>query len=217
MSQQTFRGTLAQTSHIDLQHIAPGTEAPTSAPAAGRKRKQPRRVTAADLKGLALDYLDRFAATRQRLRQVMLRKIRNSARLHGDDPEPIIAALDQAILWLEGRGFLSDKAYAESKARALVDRGISRAHILAKLAAKGVGGDDARAALDSVALEYEEPELEAAQRYARRRRLGPYRLDAETRAARRDKDLAAMARAGFAGRIARQVIDADAAGQDLTP
>ncbi len=211
MSQQTFRGTLAQTSHIDLQEIAPGTEVPGgAAPSAGRKRKAPRRVTAADLKGLALDYLDRFAASRQRLRQVMLRKIRKSARLHGDDPEPIIAALDQAILWLEGRGFLSDKAYAESKARALVARGTSRAHILAKLAAKGVGGEDARAALDSVALEYEEPELEAAQRYARRRRLGPYRLDAETRAAARDKDLAAMARAGFAGRVARQVIDSEA-------
>jgi len=172
-------------------------------------RRAPRRIAAADLKGLALDYLDRFAATRQRLRQVMLRKIRKSARLHGDDPEPIIAALDEAIRWLEGRGFLSDKAYAEGKARALAARGTSRAHILANLAAKGVGGDDARAALDSLALEYEEPELEAAQRYARRRRLGPYRNDAETRAAQRNKDLAAMARAGFAGRIARQVIDAE--------
>ena len=173
--------------------------------------KAPRRVAAADLKGLALDYLDRFAATRQRLRQVMLRKIRNSVRAHGDDPEPIIAALDEAILWLEGRGFLSDKAYAEGKARALVSRGTSRSHILADLAAKGVAGDTARAALDSVSLEYEEPELEAAQRYARRRRLGPYRNDPEARAARREKDLAALARAGFPGRIARQVIDSDLA------
>lgn len=184
--------------------------APAGAAKAPKPGRAPRRIAAADLKGLALDYLDRFAATRLRLRQVMLRKIRKSARLHGDDPEPIIAALDEAIRWLEGRGFLSDKAYAESKARSLAARGTSRAHILANLAAKGVTGDDARAALDSLALEYEEPELEAAQRYARRRRLGPYRNDAETRAAQRSKDLAAMARAGFAGRIARQVIDADA-------
>lgn len=202
-------------SHESLQDTAdtpakPRNESSHSASAkAAKPGRAPRRIAAADLKGLALDYLDRFAATRQRLRQVMLRKIRKSARLHGDDPEPIIAALDEAILWLEGRGFLSDKAYAESKARALVARGTSRAHILANLASKGVAGDTARAALDSVALEYEEPELEAAQRYARRRRLGPYRLDAETRAARRDKDLAALARAGFAGRIARQVIDSE--------
>jgi regulatory protein len=195
----------------ELAHVEAGVSARSSKSNEAKPAKSSRRVTAADLKGLALDYLDRFAATRLRLRQVMLRKIRKSARLHGDDPEPIIAALDEAIQWLEGRGFLSDKAYAESKARALVARGTSRAHIIANLAAKGVGGDDARAALAQVALEYEEPELEAAQRYARRRRLGPYRLDAEARAAARNKDLATMARAGFASRIARQVIDAEEA------
>ncbi|MDE0409722.1 MAG: RecX family transcriptional regulator, partial [Alphaproteobacteria bacterium] len=44
---------------------------------------------------------------------------------------------------------------------------------------------------------------------ARRRRLGPWRDPAE-RAARRQKDLAAMARAGFRLDVARQVIDAEA-------
>jgi len=169
--------------------------------------RPPRRLTPADLKGAALDYLDRFAATRARLRQVMLRKIRNSVRAHGDDPAPMIAALDEAIVWLEGRGFLSDRAYAEAKARTLSARGTSRAHIVANLASKGVSAEVARAAVDRLSAEYEEPELEAARRYARRRRLGPYRGDA--RAECRDKDLAAMARAGFAGRIARQIIDAE--------
>ena len=42
---------------------------------------------------------------------------------------------------------------------------------------------------------------------ARRRRLGPFRLP-EQRADRRTKDLAAMARAGFAFDVARKVIDA---------
>ena len=209
-SQNTFRGTsqALQTVSQDLTQVGVA-DAPPSSPAS-RSRRAPRRVTAADLKGLALDYLDRFSATKQRVRQVMLRKIRLSARAHGDDPAPIIAALDEAIQWLEGRGFISDKVYAEGKARALAARGTSRQRILANLAAKGVGGEDAREALDRLALEYEEPELEAAQRYARRRRIGPYRADPEARAERRDKDLACMARAGFAGRVARQVIDAEA-------
>jgi regulatory protein len=170
---------------------------------------RPRRLTAADLKGAALDYLDRFAASRARLRQVMLRKIRNSSRVHGDDPAPLLAALDKTIEWLEESGFLSDRAYAEAKARSLSARGTSRAHIIAKLASKGVEGETARAAVDRLSMEYEEPELEAARRYARRRRLGPYRIADESRAECRDKDLAAMARAGFAGRVARQVIDAE--------
>ena len=172
--------------------------------------RPPRRLTPADLKGAALDYLDRFAATRAHLRQVMLRKIRQSARAHGDDPAPLIAALDDTIQWLEASGFLSDRAYAEAKARTLTARGTSRAHIIAKLASKGVDAEAARAAVERLSVEYEEPELEAARRYARRRRLGPYRSADETRAECRDKDLAAMTRAGFAGRVARQVIDAEA-------
>jgi regulatory protein len=171
--------------------------------------RSPRRLAPADLKGAALDYLDRFAATRARLRQVMLRKIRNSVRAHGDDPAPMLAALEETIQWLEASGFLSDRAYAEAKARALAARGTSRAHIIASLASKGVAVEAARAAVDRLSMEYQEPELEAARRYARRRRLGPYRDADDARAECRDKDLAAMARAGFAGRIARQVIDAE--------
>jgi regulatory protein len=171
--------------------------------------KPPRRLTPADLKGAALDYLDRFAATRARVRQVMLRKIRSSARAHGDDPAALMAALEETVQWLEDSGFLSDRAYAEAKARSLAARGTSRAHIIANLASKGVAADAARAAVDRLSVEYEEPELEAARRYARRRRLGPYRLADRARAECRDKDLAAMARAGFGGRIARQVIDAE--------
>ncbi|MGH6891628.1 MAG: RecX family transcriptional regulator [Dongiaceae bacterium] len=166
-------------------------------------------MTPADLKGAALDYLDRYAATRARLRQVMLRKIRASVRAHGDGLAPMLAALEEAIQWLEGRGFISDQAYADAKARALAARGTSRAHILAKLASKGVAAEAARAAVDHLSAEHHEPELEAARRYARRRRLGPYRGEGNARAECRDKDLAAMARAGFAGRIARQVIDAE--------
>lgn len=171
--------------------------------------RPPRRLAPADLKGAALDYLDRFAATRARVRQVMLRKIRSSVRAHGDDPAPLLAALEETVQWLELSGFLSDRAYAEAKARALAARGTSRAHIIARLAAKGVETETARAAIDRLSMEYEEPELEAARRYARRRRLGPYRGADDIRAECRDKDLAAMARAGFAGRVARQVIDAE--------
>ncbi len=171
--------------------------------------RPPRRLAPADLKGAALDYLDRFAATRARLRQVMLRKIRNSVHAHGDDPAPLVAALDQTVEWLEAQGFLSDRAYAEAKARALTARGTSRVHVIARLASKGVATETAQAAVDRLSMEYEEPELEAARRYARRRRLGPYRGADETRAECREKDLAAMARAGFAGRVARQVIDAE--------
>ena len=58
-------------------------------------------------------------------------------------------------------------------------------------------------------IEYEEPELEAARRYAQAPAPRPLSQRDETRAECRNKDLAAMARAGFAGRIARQIIDSE--------
>ena len=49
---------------------------------------------------------------------------------------------------------------------------------------------------------------DAARVFARRRRLGPYRTGGK-RDERRDKDLAAMCRAGFSFEIARRIIDAE--------
>ena len=53
-----------------------------------------------------------------------------------------------------------------------------------------------------------DPDLAAALAFARRRRLGPFRPQGE-RAARRLKDLAALARQGFAADLARRIVDAE--------
>ncbi len=80
-----------------------------------------------------------------------------------------------------------------------------------KLAQKGVDNDVIEAAL--LFLEEEEQtenlDLAAAVRLARRRRLGPYRSeDADVRSERREKDMAVLARAGFAYDVVKDVIDA---------
>jgi regulatory protein len=74
--------------------------------------------------------------------------------------------------------------------------------------AKGVGPEDAEAALAALKKDAADPDLAAGLAFARRRRLGPFRPAAE-REARRLKDLAALARQGFALELARRVIDAD--------
>ncbi len=171
--------------------------------------RPPRRLTPADLKGAALDYLDRFAATRARLRQVMLRKIRNSVRAHGDDPAPIMAALDETIQWLEAQRFPQRPGLCRSaRPGALSARGTSRAHILANLASKGVESEDrargGRWPADGIRG------AGVGGRAALCAAPAPRPLSRRgARAECRNKDLAAMARAGFAGRIARQVIDSE--------
>ncbi|HZW47967.1 MAG TPA: regulatory protein RecX, partial [Microvirga sp.] len=53
----------------------------------------------------------------------------------------------------------------------------------------------------------EDDEERAARAFARRRKLGPYRPG--ERVPYRDKDLAAMARAGFRFDVARSIIDGE--------
>ncbi len=83
--------------------------------------------------------------------------------------------------------------------------------------AKGLDGDQVEKALSSLeGAEEGEAEWNAALAYARRRRLGGFRpdrgLSQDEARARRDKDIAAMARAGFDLDTARRVIDRE--GED---
>ncbi|HVI88492.1 MAG TPA: RecX family transcriptional regulator [Dongiaceae bacterium] len=170
------------------------------------RRRPPPRLTPANLRQAVLDYLDRFVASAKRLDQVMQRKIKASAQAHGDDPAPLQAALPAILAGLAQQGILNDRALAEAKVRAMIRRGGSRTKIRANLAAKGIDADTADQALTRMRLEFDDPDLEAAIAYARRRRLGRFRTDPDSRTANRQKDLAAMARAGFAPSLARQAL-----------
>ena len=173
------------------------------------RRRPPPRLTPANLRQAVLDYLDRFVASVRRLEQVMQRKIKASAAAHGDDPAPLLAALPGVIAGLAAQGILNDRNLAEAKVRSMIRRGGSRSKIRANLASKGIDAETADLAMDRMKLEFDDPELEAAIAYARRRRLGYFRTDADSRAANRQKDLAAMARAGFAPALARRALECD--------
>ena len=173
-----------------------------------RKRRAPMKADAASLRRWALRYLDRYAASASRLRRLMDRKIAASARAHGTEPEAARAQADALLTELIAAGILNDRAHAEQQAGALRRRGLSRKAVIARLAAKGLDGDDIQSALGEIDAPSEDPDLEAAVRYARRRRLGAYRRP-EERPDRRDRDLAALARQGFDHELARKVIDSD--------
>lgn len=169
-------------------------------------RKKPRKLKPADLKDAALHYLGRYAASTARLRQVMTRRIRNSAKAHDFDPAPLLDDLETVIEMLLRTGLLNDAAFAEAKTRSLNRRGGSRRQIAAKLTAAGVKNPEMKAALTSLEEEMPEAEFAAALAYARRRRLGVHRDTPDLGPERRRKDLMAMQRAGFAHDIARRAL-----------
>ncbi len=183
-----------------------------------RERKAPRKVTRAALMNAAVYYLQRFAASREGVRRVLTTKVRRSLAHHGGDAEEAAAWVEEVLDTLQKQGFLDDAAFAEARARSLAARGTAGRAIRMKLAQKGVDRDIIDHALASLAEEVgyrtgqgedANPDLTAAVAYARRRRLGPYRADPDARAARREKDMAALARQGFSPDIALKVIDAE--------
>jgi regulatory protein len=172
-------------------------------------REPPRRPTPASLEAAGLYYLARYAASAEQLRRVLRRRVDRAARAYPDFDREVAAGWIAALVerWLAA-GLLDDATFAEARVRSLRRRGASQRHIRGALAAKGVDAETAVEALGRAEAGGDAAEAEAARRFARRRRLGPWR-QADARAAHRMKDLAAMARAGFARTIAIYVIDAD--------
>lgn len=169
-----------------------------------------RPETPARLEHAALAHLRRFPASSADLRRILERRIaRAEARGVGGDRDALTAAIADIIERFTARGLLDDAALARGLARSLRGRGLARRAIEHRLRAKGLAPELIRAAVaevDDGADSDLAPDLLAAWRLARRRRLGPFcRGD---RAERRGRDLAALGRAGFGFEVARTVVDA---------
>ena len=171
-------------------------------------RRKPRKATAAYLERVALWYLERYAASSAGLRRVLERRVDRSATEHGTDSDEGREMVRALIERFERVGLLDDRQFAENRARSLHERGTSVRMIRSKLMAKGIAPHLIDGAVDALSDDLGDLNVLAAVRYARRRRLGVFR-DPAKREERREKDLAAMARAGFGYDTARQIVDAD--------
>lgn len=182
-----------------------------------RRRKQPKPATPDRLVHAAESYVARFQATEAMLRDVLMRRVRRTERLHGledADRATLLAAIDDICTRYVRVGLIDDAAYAHQHARTLFERGTAPFRIRQRLALKGVAEEVADGALAALAGDDSDGERTACIRLAQRRRLGPFRLRGN-RAEYREKDLATLARAGFGYDTARAVVDAeDAADLD---
>lgn len=173
----------------------------------GRQRRKPRKVTSDSLRNAALHYLERYASSAGNLRQVLRRRVLRAARFHETDRDQADRWIEEIVAGFQSSGILDDAAYAEARVQSMFRQGRSLRAMARELKKKDVADDDIARALDALGSEHGDPNRAAAIRYARKRRLGPFRTD--DRDGRRERDLAAMARAGFDYDTARGIIDAE--------
>lgn len=150
-----------------------------------------------------MHYVARFATSSGKLEGYLKRKLRERG-WEGED-EPDIAGLVERFI---ESNYVDDEAYGRMKASGLLARGYGARRVEEKLRADGLG--------EGVRLANAPGESEAREAllaYARRRRFGPFSTNLQgggPEAARkhREKQLAAILRAGHSFDHARRVVEA---------
>jgi regulatory protein len=174
-------------------------------------KRTARPITAKYLQNAAMFYLERYPSTAEGLRRVLDRRVRKARMLDAPVMDNVEQAIDAIVAKFVDSGVVDDKAFAQTKARALHRRGTSTRLTRQKLKLAGIDGDTLDKAMAGLDEElHTDParrEWRAAAALARRRRLGPFR-PTKDRKDTRARDLAAMARAGFDYDVAKKVIDA---------
>jgi regulatory protein len=149
------------------------------------------------LEELALRYVGRYATTRAKLRSYLARKIRE--RGWSEPRSPDLDALSARFAEL---GYIDDAAFALNKSEALTARGYGKRRVLDKLRMAGVAEDDGVAARDHA----DAGAVDAALRFAERRRIGPFAASSPD-PKQREKAIAALVRAGHGFALARAIAE----------
>jgi regulatory protein len=163
-----------------------------------RNPRKPRPpLSAAKLDELALSYVGRFATSRAKLLAYLKHKVRE--RGWAGEREPELHELADRLVRL---GYVDDRAFALSKARSLTGRGYGERRVRQALTLAGIAEEEAGDACELVEAEA----VESALRFAQRRSLGPFAAERPD-PKRREREMAAMIRAGHRFGLARAIID----------
>jgi regulatory protein len=186
-----------------------------SAERKGRATRQKAPLDEATLRDLALSYAARFATTGAKLEAFLARKIRERGVEQDADGRRVELDVQALVGRLVELGYVDDDAYARARSRDLTGRGYGARRVEQALWAAGVA-EEARE-------EHAPGEAEkrrAAMLMARKRGYGPYARSEAAEAeeepappldpARREKQIAAMLRAGHDYDHVRFVLEASA-------
>lgn len=178
--------------------------------------RKARRITAEYLHNAALFYLQRYAASTGRLREVLTRKIHTSCRDHPDQiPGKLLPLIETEIENLLRLELLNDARYGEMLVSGWRARGLSARMISRKLDQRGLPKDLIPGLLkrpeDGTDETVKDRETLAALRLLQRRKLGPFLPDGTPMEPKEKQKLkarawGALARQGYEGDLIERVM-----------
>ena len=104
-------------------------------------KRTARPITAKYLQNAAAFYLERYPSTAEGLRRVLNRRVRKAEMLDAPVMDNVKQAIEAIVAKFVDAGVIDDKAFAQTKARALHRRGTSTRLTRRKLQIAGVDGD----------------------------------------------------------------------------
>ena len=168
----------------------------------GHTRRRAKPLDRNRLEELALAYVARFATSAGKLRTYLRRKLHERGFVDGEEPD-----IETLISRFVDKGYVDDEAYGRAKANDLVARGYGGRRVEQTLRSAGIAED-----LREVLQPDEAHMRQAVVVLARKRRFGPFgrlgEASAEDARKLREKQLAAVVRAGHDFDMARRVIEA---------
>lgn len=165
-----------------------------------RPRRAPPPLDDERLRELAFAYVARFATSEAKLAGYLRRKLRERGSSEERPPD-----VEGAVARCVELGFVDDTSFAEQKAAALGRRGYGARRVKQALAVAGIAEDTITSVLPD-----DDGALEAARRFAQRKRIGRYAA-APASPELQQKQIAVMLRAGHGLAHARAIVQ----GRDI--
>jgi regulatory protein len=162
-----------------------------------RHEKIRKPLDAGGLDRLALHYVGRYATTQAKLAAYLRRKVSERGWAGNVPPE-----FDAIVGRCAELGYVDDRAFAESRSASLGRRGYGERRINAELKNAGIAPE----ILIKVRPD-DDAALAAADAYARRKRIGSYGPPIKDPKLR-NRQFAAMIRAGHSYDLAKQIVNA---------
>lgn len=169
----------------------------------------PKRLTEARLYNITLYYLQKFEASEMKVRAMLQKRVQKEALKEVEIPQETPQWIENIIKKVVALGYVDDERFAKNQVRNMAQAGKSRTFIINKLAQNGIDSESAKEYMADYDETEETNETERAKKWLKKHAKGAFRTkDAKLFY---QKDLAALARAGFSYAVAKEALqDVDA-------
>ena len=170
-----------------------------------RNKKKTLKVTVEEMRNFAFSYVEKYAPSKQQLKTYLLKKYLKTS-VPNVKKQDVTNLIDIVLSDLEKNKFINDKFYSESKAKSMIQRGISINKIRNYLIGKGINSEYIKETVNKIHNDNSDQDFFSAIKLCKKKRIGPARIE-DNRTLFYKKDISLLARNGFDFETSKKVME----------